>query len=127
MLHVTCALIESDHKILVCQRSSSMSLPLKWEFPGGKIEANESKQECLKREIFEELAIHIKVGKELTSVEYHYANFSICLSPFMCSITSGQVQLREHKDFRWVAKSELLIYDWAEADVPVVKEYLSLH
>lgn len=62
MLHVTCAIIEHHNKILICQRSERMKLPLKWEFPGGKIEVGKSKVDCLKREIREELGLKIEVG-----------------------------------------------------------------
>lgn len=126
MINVTCALLKRDNKILICQRSSSMKLPLKWEFPGGKIEADESNRKCLEREIFEELGLHIQVGEELTMVEYHYTDFSIRLYPFICSIKSGTVQPVEHAQVRWAAPGELLSYDWAEADIPIVKEYLKL-
>lgn len=71
MLQVTCAIIQHADKILICQRSASMKLALKWEFPGGKIETGESKEECLHREVKEELNIDIIVHSALTMVEYH--------------------------------------------------------
>ncbi|WP_341832439.1 NUDIX domain-containing protein [Sphingobacterium thalpophilum] len=72
MLQVTCAIIEHANKILICQRSASMKLPLKWEFPGGKIETGESKEECLRREIKEELQIDISIHSALTMVECRF-------------------------------------------------------
>ncbi|MND73971.1 CTP pyrophosphohydrolase [compost metagenome] len=83
MLQVTCAIIQHANKILICQRSASMKLPLKWEFPGGKIETGESKEECLCREIKEELHIDISIHSALTIVEHHYADFSLLLSPIV--------------------------------------------
>ena len=127
MIRVTCAILKHNSKVLICQRSSLMKLALKWEFPGGKIEADESKKDCLKREIFEELGTNIRIGEELTMVEYHYPDFSVRLYPFICSIESGTVQPVEHAQIRWVSPGELMNYDWADADIPIVKEYLKLH
>jgi 8-oxo-dGTP diphosphatase len=124
MLQVTCAIIENGDKILICQRSTSMKLPLKWEFPGGKIEMDESKEDCLRREIKEELNIDITIGKALAMVEHFYNDFALHLYPFVCTIQSGQVKALEHAQAIWVDKAQLLYYDWAEADLPIVNEYL---
>lgn len=121
MLHVTCAIIRRNNTILICQRSASMKLPLKWEFPGGKIEPGESKEDCLMREIKEELGIDIMVGPALNMVEYHYPKFAICLYPFECTLIGGDLNLTEHAQAIWVDNSELLNYDWAAADLPIVK------
>lgn len=126
MLHVTCAIIKHNDKILICQRSAKMKLPLKWEFPGGKIEAGESKEESLIREIKEELGIDITVGRALEIVEYHYSEFSICLYPFLCKWTGGTLAIAEHAQTIWVDNSDLLNYDWAAADLPIVKELMQL-
>lgn len=126
MLHVTCAIIEHDNKILICQRSERMKLPLKWEFPGGKIEDGESKENCLKREIREELGLEIDVGSALTPVAHHYPEFSLRLYPFLCKWTGGSLVIAEHTQAIWVDKNELQNYDWAEADVPIVNELMQL-
>ncbi|HLS95003.1 (deoxy)nucleoside triphosphate pyrophosphohydrolase [Sphingobacterium allocomposti] len=126
MLHVTCAVIEHNDKILICQRSAQMKLPLKWEFPGGKIEAGERKEDCLKREIREELGLEIEVQSPLTPVQHRYADFSLCLYPFHCTWTGGDLAMMEHAQALWVEKSDLKHYDWAEADVPVVNEIICL-
>jgi len=125
MLHVACAIIEHDNRILICQRSARMKLPLKWEFPGGKIETGESRKDCLKREIKEELGLEIEVISALTAVEHHYPQFSLCLYPFICKWTGGDLAIAEHAQAIWVDTSELRNYDWADADVPVVDEYLA--
>jgi len=124
MLQVTCAIIEHAKKILICQRSASMKLPLKWEFPGGKIETGESKEDCLRREIKEEINIDITIREALTMVE-HYADFSLRLYPFVCSLQSGEVKALEHAQAIWVAIDQLLDYDWAEADLSIVNEYIA--
>lgn len=126
MLQVTCAIIEHNNKVLICQRSATMKLPMKWEFPGGKIEQDESKEDCLQREIKEELGMIITIDLALKPVEHNYPDFSICLYPFICKWESGKVLPAEHKQAIWVNASELLNYDWAEADLPIVREYLSL-
>ena|SRR5690625_384556 len=126
MLQVTCAVIQKNNKFLICQRSKEMKLPLKWEFPGGKIEEGESKRECLKREVKEELDLIIEVLDPLEMVEYHYSEFSISLYPFLCKIQSGEVSVAEHAQVKWVGLDELDDYDWAEADLPILVELKDL-
>ncbi len=126
MLHVTCAIIEYNDKILICQRSASMKLPLKWEFPGGKVEERESKEECLLREIREELGLEIEVGQEFSVVTHAYPEFSICLYPFLAKLTGGGLVIAEHAQAIWVERSELNNYDWAEADKPIVNELMRI-
>lgn len=126
MLNVTCAIIEKDSLILVVQRSSTMSFPLKWEFPGGKIEINETEEECIIREIKEELNLEIEILKRLKSSIFDYPNFSIELIPFLAKQIGGQIMLNEHCDYKYLEKNELLNLDWAEADIPIVKELISI-
>ncbi|WNH14300.1 (deoxy)nucleoside triphosphate pyrophosphohydrolase [Thalassobellus suaedae] len=125
-INVTCAIIQFDDKILAVQRSETMKLPLKWEFPGGKIETGESEIDCIKREIFEELNIKIEVKEKLTSVTHQYPNFKIKLIPFIVEYLSGELKLREHCGFLLAYKNELINLDWAEADVPILKEFIEL-
>ncbi|HLS11855.1 MAG TPA: (deoxy)nucleoside triphosphate pyrophosphohydrolase [Flavobacteriaceae bacterium] len=126
MLHVTCAVIQKENKFLICQRSKEMKLPLKWEFPGGKIEEGEDKKECLKREVKEELGLNIEVLAPLEMVEHHYPEFSISLYPFMCKIKSGELSVAEHAQVKWVGLDELDNFDWAEADLPILVELKNL-
>lgn len=126
MLKVTCAIITVKDKILVTQRSEKMKLPLKWEFPGGKIEGNESEIDCIKREIREEINIEIKIIQKLPKSNYDYGNFQINLIPFLANYVSGKIVLLEHKAYKLIDKSELLNLDWAEADIPIVEEFLKL-
>lgn len=125
MLLVACAIIlNNQNMVLACQRSTNMHLPLKWEFPGGKIEENETAEDCLIREIKEELDIEIQILEQKSTSDYHYSDKSIRLIPFICKHLSGKISLKEHKDFRWLDKSNLLGLDWAAADLPILKEYL---
>jgi 8-oxo-dGTP diphosphatase len=126
VLKVTCAIIYFGDKILVVQRSESMALPLKWEFPGGKIEENESEEDCIKREIKEELNIEIDLVKRLTPSYFNYPNISIELIPFKANYLQGEIILNEHKQYLLIKKNELSDLDLAEADLPILKELLSL-
>ena len=99
-----------------------MSMPLKWEFPGGKIDDGESPEECLKRELHEELGIEASVGQSLSSTTHCYPSFSVTLYPFMCDIISGEISLHEHCAMVWLPREELHALDWAEADWPVIEE-----
>ena len=124
-IHVTCAIIERDGRILAAQRSATMSLPLKWEFPGGKIDPGETAEECLQRELLEELGVHVCLSKSLPNSTHHYPNFAITLYPFLCTIASGEIVLHEHTAISWLPPTELHSLDWAEADVPVIESYLA--
>jgi 8-oxo-dGTP diphosphatase len=126
VIKVTCALIiNNEERILAAQRSKNMSLPLKWEFPGGKIEHNETPEDCLIREIKEELSIEIQIINVLPTNIHAYPNITIELMPFICAHVKGDIILKEHADFKWLHKNELLALDWADADVPIVKYYIS--
>lgn len=125
-LNVACAIIRKDGRILVVQRSEAMKLPLKWEFPGGKIEVGESDEACIKREIKEELNIDIDIVSRLNPADFDYPDFSIHLIPFVANFVSGEVKLTEHKQYLLITKEELEGLDWAEADIPVLDQFLRL-
>lgn len=125
-IHVACAIIERDGLTLAAQRSAAMSLPLKWELPGGKIHDGESPPECLRRELAEEMSVSIDVGSALPPQTYNYADFTVTLYPFICVIESGEITLHEHAAIDWLAPEKLLSLDWAEADLPVIETYLSM-
>src|SRR5690606_29081076 len=122
MLIVTCAIIVQHGKILICQRSNTMDLPLKWEFPGGKVEPGEDEEATIVREIREELHLDIEVVKRLKPVEHDYPTFRIRLVPFIANVVAGELLLEEHADAKWVTVGELGQYDWAPADVPIVEQ-----
>lgn len=123
---VVCAIIVLDNKILAVQRAKNMSLPLKWEFPGGKLEPNETEQDCIKREIKEELNIEIEVKNRLTPSYFEYPNIIIELIPYLAQYLSGEILLTEHNGYQFLSTSELNNLDWAEADLPILKELQSL-
>ncbi|WP_366183561.1 (deoxy)nucleoside triphosphate pyrophosphohydrolase [Flavobacterium ovatum] len=125
MINVTCAIIFFDNKILVTQRSEKMKLPLKWEFPGGKLENKETEEECIIREIKEEINIDIEIVKKLNESIHSYGTFEIKLIPFVANYLSGEIKLLEHKEYKLLDKSELRNLDWAEADLPIVEELIN--
>ncbi len=125
MIQVTCALIENNNQILCAQRSENMSLPLKWEFPGGKLEKDETLEDCLKREIKEELGLNVKILERLPSNTHKYSDKKIIeLIPFRCSLQTSEINLKEHSKIEWVTVSQLANFDWAEADIPIVQQYI---
>jgi 8-oxo-dGTP diphosphatase len=100
-----------------------MSMSLKWEFPGGKVKVGESFEECLFRELSEELGILARIGRPLSPTTHQYPSFKITLYPFVCSIEAGQLTLNEHVAISWLSPGELHTVDWAEADIPIVHAY----
>jgi 8-oxo-dGTP diphosphatase len=126
MISVACAIIIKNNKILVAQRSETMLLPLKWEFPGGKVEEGEPHEDCLIREIKEELGLDIQILQDLPFNIHQYSeNLVIKLIPFVCKIAGGSLELSEHKQAKWLKKEQLLSLDWAEADIAVVEDFIS--
>ena len=122
-LRVACAIIEKDGLVLATQRSAAMSLPLKWEFPGGKIREGETPAACLRRELFEELGIDAPVIEALAPSTHRYPTFTVTLHPFRCAGPSGAITLHEHAALAWVAPEELPSLDWAEADLLLIEAY----
>lgn len=112
---VVAAVIEKDGLIFCSKRGPKEECAYKWEFPGGKIEQGETKEEALKREIKEELDGEIIVEKYITTVNHEYDTFSITMHVYKCSLLDHLV-LKEHIDYKWVKKEELMNIDFAEAD-----------
>lgn len=126
MIDVACALITlQTGEILVTQRSSAMSLPLKWEFPGGKVEPGESAEQCILREVKEELGIDIAVLRKMKAHAYDNGRLQIRLIPFRCEMLRGEIVLTEHARYLWLKREELSALDWAGADLPVLEDYLN--
>jgi len=122
-VHVIAAVIKNEQGEIFCaKRSSNMTLPNYWEFPGGKIELDESKVEALIREIKEELQCIIEVDEQIENTFYEYDTFTINLYTYWAKILNGQPTLSEHATFKWLPYDELQKLDWAPADIPTVRK-----
>lgn len=120
-IFVVGAVIVRDGDVLCARRGPDGQLPGLWEFPGGKVEADESPRQALTREIEEELDCEIAVGEEVTTTTYHYDFATIVLATFWCELISGTPTLTEHAEVRWLPPSRLTELEWAPADIPAVE------
>lgn len=118
-IKVVAAIIQKENKILATKRGYGEFINM-WEFPGGKIESGETKEQALVREIKEELNIEISVDNFAIDIEYQYPNFYLFMSCFMCSIKEGSIELLEHNDGKWITKEELNTLNWLPADIDAV-------
>ncbi|MDE6011179.1 MAG: (deoxy)nucleoside triphosphate pyrophosphohydrolase [Prevotella sp.] len=124
-IKVVAAIIQRNDLIFATQRGYGEWKDW-WEFPGGKIEPNESAQDALRREIREELNCEIIVGDLLTTVEYDYPNFHLSMQCYLCSLASGKPQLLEHEDARWLKREELETIKWLPADEDVIQKMIKV-
>lgn len=120
-IEVVAAIIHKDNCFLATQRGYGEFEGM-WEFPGGKIEVNESKEEALIREIKEELDTELRIDKYLCVVNYDYPNFHLTMYCYICSVVDGDIKLLEHKSAKWLRKDELNVVEWLPADVEVIEE-----
>ena len=121
MIEVTCAIVLNKNTFLVLQKQEETEHPLMWEFPGGKIKSNESSEECIQREIKEELEIEIEIFEKLKPVQFDYGFRKIELIPFLCSPKSLQIKLNEHKDFEWIQLKDLKRVQLLDADKKLIQ------
>jgi 8-oxo-dGTP diphosphatase len=122
MKRVVAALILKNGKVLVCQRTRHQSMPLKWEFPGGKIEDGEQPRDALRRELEEELGIDAQIGEEVARIRHDYKNGgAVELRFYVVKEYAGEMENRIFRDVRWAKRSELPKYDFLEADRELVK------
>jgi 8-oxo-dGTP diphosphatase len=120
---VVAAVIFKDGKILVCQRTRHQTMPLKWEFPGGKIEEGEQPRDALRRELEEELGIDAKIGHEVSRVRHEYpGGGAVELRFFVVHEYHGKIENKIFRDVQWAPRSELSRYDFLEADLPLVRD-----
>ena len=120
MKDVTAAVIENSGRILIARRRQGLYLAGKWEFPGGKVEKGETPEACLRRELREEFGIDVEIGNFIAASEFDYGAIHIRLLAYHVYYRTGDFILSDHSEVQWVPKSELVNYDFAEADKPIV-------
>lgn len=119
-ISVVGAAVIRDGLILAAKRGEKMSLPGKWEFPGGKVEPGETREQSLIRELNEELGIDVRVEQFVARGVVETADLRVELDVFICSITQGEPRAHEHAELRWLESAQLSDLEWAEADLPAV-------
>jgi len=123
MKRVVAALIVKDGKLLVCQRTRHQTMPLKWEFPGGKIEEGEQPRDALRRELDEELGIVATIGDELARIQHEYPNGGMVeLRFYVVRDYLGELENRIFRDIQWAEPADLPKFDFLEADLTLVKD-----
>ena len=123
MKRVVAALIEKEGKLLVCQRTRHQTMPLKWEFPGGKIEEGEQPRDALRRELDEELGIVATIGDEVSRIQHEYPNGGMVeLRFYVVREFQGEIENRIFREIQWALPADLPRYDFLEADLTLVKE-----
>ena len=127
MKHVSAAVIIINQKVLITRRSLNQKLAGFWEFPGGKLEQNETPQQCLERELKEELGVSSTAGKILLESIYQYEHGEICLTAIKTVLHDTSFTLSVHDKFEWVKFDDLLNYKLAPADIPIAEEILKTH
>jgi 8-oxo-dGTP diphosphatase len=120
-IDVTCAILVRNEKLLVCQRRAGTEQAFLWEFPGGKVEQGETYEQCIVREIMEELGVEMKIDKPLLSVEYHYPNRTIRLIPFLGHIPQGEPISLDHHAIEWIGIDQIDKLEWSDADKALIE------
>ena len=118
---VICDSLENTTKVFATARGYG-EFKGKWEFPGGKLEAGETSQQALIREIQEELAVKIEVGELIDTIEYDYPTFHLSMDCFLCVVVYGEIILKEAEAARWLDKDELYSVDWLPADIALIEK-----
>ena len=127
-IEVVASIIVENDKILCVQRGENKKdyIAYKYEFPGGKVEENETKEAALIREIQEELNVKINILQDFLTVDYTYPDFRLIMHSYICSCENIEINLTEHVDYKWLHKTELLSLDWAAADIPIVNKLMTV-
>jgi 8-oxo-dGTP diphosphatase len=125
-IEVVAAVMVHQGKILCVQRGDGKFsyVSRKWEFPGGKVEENESLEEAVKREIREELLAEIRDCAQYLTVQHQYPDFYLTMHSFLCNMPTKAITLTEHIDYKWIERCDLDALDWAAADVPIVRRLM---
>lgn len=120
-MKVVCGIIYNENKIFICKRSPHKSLSGYWEFPGGKIEPDETPETSLSRELLEELGMNVIIHAHFKTVIHHYDTFTIQLMAYTCQFLDATYHLTDHDEYAWVTKEELQNYPLAPADIPIAQ------
>ena len=124
LISVACAILKNGEKIFAAKRRTDQFPPDCWELPGGKIELNETPSAAIKRELLEELAMHVCPEEEREPCEHDYGKFQVRLFPIICSTSSQTFTLREHADAGWFTIEECSNLKWSAADIPILEKYV---
>lgn len=128
VLVVACALIDADNRVLIAQRPEGKSMAGLWEFPGGKLEPDETPEQALVRELEEELAIKTRIDclAPLAFASHTYEDFHLLMPLYICRRYWGMIQGREGQIFKWVRANKLRNYDMPAADKPLIPPLIDL-
>jgi len=126
IIKVIAGLITDSNKYLIAKRNMEKTLGGLWEFPGGKIDDDETPKECLKRELMEELRIDSDIGRFLCNNIYDYGDFKIDLHLYEVKSFSGEIIRTEHEEISWISKEEFDQYEFAPADIPIIEKLNNL-
>ncbi len=122
MKDVTAAIILNNKRVLITRRAPDQPHPLRWEFPGGKVEKDETYEECLIRELKEELGVSATIVKFFLRSQHIYSEGEICLMSFLVDISNQSIRLAVHDRYEWAPVAELLNYDLLPADIPIAEK-----
>lgn len=127
MLHVAAAVMKQDNKILICQRARDDDYALLWEFPGGKLEAGETPEQCIVREIAEELGLEIRINNILAVTKHHDGKQDVHFTFYEVDIIKGHIILNVHEAAVWASPETLADYEFMKADRPIVDLLMRQH
>ena len=125
MIKVICGIIYFNNKIFIARRKEGKTMAGKWEFPGGKFKPRETPEQCLHREINEELGVTLEIDEKLMVIKHSYTRFRVTLHVFLCRIRSGQISPSQCDDWSWVKAEELYTYPFPAANVKIINNLLN--
>jgi 8-oxo-dGTP diphosphatase len=127
IIKVVCGIIFKDDHVLICRRKPEKSLGGFWEFPGGKVEANETYEQCLIRELREELDLKVIIDRHFLNIVHQYERGTIELISFICESKESDIKLVDHDKIEWIPVGELLDRNLAPADIPIARELIETY